>query len=284
MDIAIYGLYTSIFGLGSAVGWYLFPFLERRSTGFVDSRVNQAQVELQDMFLNWDPARLRLFYLLTPVVCGLLAWMLSGMLIGLVGGAVVGIVLLRIWLRVLHAQRQKKFQGMLVDTLLLISSCVRAGLSMLQAFTVVAEEMPAPASQEIGLLLKEIRMGVSMEDALDHFRKRMPSEEVTLFVTAVLVARETGGDITTIFTKLVETLRERKKIKEKILTLTFMAKAQGLVMAMLPMIFMYIVYKMDPSHVRFFFVDPLGQLFFAGVVVAQLIGAFLFFRFSRSPM
>jgi len=182
------------------------------------------------------------------------------------------------------AKRNKLFHTQLVDGLLLLSSCLRAGLSMLQSFTVIAEEMPAPINQEFGLILKETRMGINLDEAMTHFKQRMPSDDTGLFVTAVLVARESGGDVTAIFTRLVETLRERKKIREKIKTLTFMARMQAVVMALLPIAFSYSVSKIDPNHFTFFLNDPVGKLLLAGIVVIQIFGAYLFLRFSRSPL
>jgi len=215
---------------------------------------------------------------------GLAGWLLTASWIVAVAAAALGLLAPRMIVNLMKVQRNKKFHAQLVDSLLLLSSCLRAGLSMLQAFTVVTEEMPAPISQEFGLILKETRMGVSLDEAMIHFRHRIRSDDTNLFVTAVLVARETGGDVTAIFTRLVETLRERKKIKEKIKTLTFMARLQGIVMGLLPIAFSYATYSMDRSHFQFFLTDPLGRLLLLGVVVVQLFGAFLFMRFSRSPI
>jgi tight adherence protein B len=155
---------------------------------------------------------------------------------------------------------------------------------MLQAFGVIAEEMPPPISQEFGLLLKETRMGVSMEDAVAHLRARMPSDDMNLFATAVLVARETGGDITHIFGRLVETMRERKKLKEKILTLTFMARMQGIIMACLPFAFGYLVYQINREYFDFFLKDEFGRMLLVGIVFLQTIGFVLFARFSKAPI
>ena len=117
-------------------------------------------------------------------------------------GVAIGLLLPRLIVSQLDRIRRRKFIGQLVDGLLLLSSSLKAGLSMLQAFSVLAEEMPPPISQEFGLVLKETKMGVELAEAMDHLKKRMPFNDITLFVTAVLVSRETGGDITHIFGRL----------------------------------------------------------------------------------
>jgi tight adherence protein B len=165
-----------------------------------------------------------------------------------------------------------------------MSSSLKAGLSMLQAFAVVAEELPAPISQEVGLVLKETHMGISLEEALAHLKRRIPSKELTLFVTAVLVARESGGDVTYVFGRLVETLRDRRKLKERIKTLTFMSRLQAMLMALLPFVFGLLVSRLSPDYFQFFVTDPLGRTLLMVVLMLWSLGGLLFLRFSRRPM
>jgi len=281
MPLVMYGL---VFGSAAILGLASYPPLRERIKAYVELRAREAKVYLEDMFLDLSHHRLRVLYGISPVGVGLLGWMITGWwVIGLIGAS-VGLLVPRVLIRYLHQVRRKKFHAQLVDSLLLLSSCLRAGLSMLQSFTVVAEEMPPPISQEFGLLLKEMRMGVNLEEGMAHLKQRMPSDDTNLLSTAVLVARETGGDITAIFARLVETIRERKKIKERIKTLTFMARMQGVIMALLPIVFSYVVYTIDKNHFKFFLTDATGRVLLAGVVALQLFGGYLFMRFSKSPL
>lgn len=277
-------IYSLMFGSVAILGLASYPPILERIRHFLRQRVDEARVHLDDMFLDLSAKNLRWMHVFAPVVLGLGAWIATGFWAAGLVGAAVGVVLPKILVEQMRRTRRSKFHAQLVDALLLLSSCLRAGLSMVQAFTVVAEELPPPISQEFGLLLKELRMGVSIDEGLAHLRSRMPSDDNTLFSTAVLVARETGGDVTAVFVKLVATLRERKKIKEKIKTLTFMARMQGVIMAMLPIMFAYIVYTMDKNHFTFFLADPTGKMLLAGVVALQALGAVLFMRFSKSPL
>ncbi len=261
-----------------------YPTVMERVSEHIRRKSAEAAEQLGDMFLNLSYQVIWLCYALAPVVIGLVAWLLTERWIFGVVGVALGPVMPRLVIAWANRMRRKKFHSQLVDSLLLMSSSLKAGLSMLQAFTVVAEEMPAPVSQEFGLALKEIRMGVNMDEAMIHMRERMPSDDTTLLVAALLVARETGGDITHIFSRLVETLRERKKIREKIKTLTFMARMQGLLMAMLPVVFGYLVFKISPDNVTFFIKDPLGRIMGLMVLTLEGIGFVLFLRFGRSPL
>jgi tight adherence protein B len=260
------------------------PRLLERVRAHLSRKTQEATLKLEQMFITPPRHKLTAMYILPPVVIGLLGAMTTGKWVYGAVGAVVGLYLPKVMLESVKRRWPRKFHGQMVDSLLLVSSGLKAGLSMTQAFTVVAEEMPPPSSQEFGLVLKELHMGVSFEEAMVHLKQRLPSDDVNLFVTSVLVARETGGDITGVFAKLVETIRERMKIRERIKTLTFMARMQGLIMGFLPIVFSYAIYAMDRDHFTFFLTDPLGKVMLAGVVFLQAVVFFLFVRFSRTPL
>jgi tight adherence protein B len=257
--------------------------LSRRFAGFVDRRTAEAGEQLGDMFLDVPIQKLWQLYAASPLLVGGLAWLLTGNPVAGGAGLAVGILVPRAIIRMMQAKRQKQFHGQLVDSLLLMSSSLKAGLSMLQAFGVVAEEMPPPISQEFGLLLKETRMGVSLEEAILHLKRRVPSDDLNLFATAVLVARETGGDITHIFGRLVQTMRERKQLKEKIISLTYMSRMQGIIMALLPFGFALFVYNMNKDYFVFFVKEELGRMLLVVIGFLQVVGLLLFKRFSRTP-
>ena len=241
--------------------------------------------KLSDIFLDVPPQRLFLMCIGAPVATALALWMISGFwVVGVVLGTIMGLVMPKMLVRHIQRARYEKFHSQLVDSLLLISSSLKAGLSMLQAFGVLAEEMPAPISQEFGLIIKQTRMGINLDEAIMNLKRRIVSDEVTLITTAVLVARETGGDVTHVFERLVETLRERRKLRERIKTLTFMARMQGVVMGLVPFAFAYMVYQMNHEYFSYFLNSPRGRMLLLLVIVLQSVGAVLFARFSRSPL
>ena len=272
------------FGSVAVAVFTTYPQLIQRFMDYVDRQSAMAAAEMSDIFLNPSQRMIWILYAAAPLITGLLLFAATGRLVFGLLGLIFGIFVPKAIVKQARARHKKKFHDQLVDGLLLLSSSLKAGLSMTQAFTVVAEEMPAPISQEFGLILKESRMGVNIDEAMLHMKHRVPGDDVSLFVTAVLVARETGGDITRVFGRLVETLRDRKKLKERIATLTFMARMQGFVMAMLPFAFGFLVYQMNRDYFKFFLFDPMGRMLSAAIVLLQVIGGFLYFRFSRSPM
>ncbi len=275
-----------LLGFGSVVlaGVTVFPSVGARMRAMMHRRLEEASVQLEDMFVVPSRQRLQMLYVVAPLAIGGFLWLATGKWQAGCVGAAVGLLVPRFVLKSAQARRAQQFQNQLVDSLLLMSSCLRAGLSMTQTFSVVAEEMPPPISQEFGLVMKEVRMGVNIDEAMNHLMKRMPSDDLHMFISTVLVARETGGDVTAVFARLVETLRDRKKIKEKIKTLTFMAKMQGMIMALLPVAFFLVTVSVNKSHFQFFLKDETGRLLLLGVIALQALSSVLFMRFSRSPL
>lgn len=244
------------------ISYAMSPEVAERGMRHVSSKAHWASGQLSDMFVDVPRRKLMLAIGASPlagIVIGLLLFPGMGKMGALIGGA-VGIVLPQIVVKVMGKQRQSRFQRQLVDCLMVLSSSLKAGLSMLQAIEVAVQEMPPPASQEFGLVLKENKMGVPLNDAVEHLKKRMPSEDLVLIVTAVLVARETGGDVTEVFTKLIETIRERQKFKERIKTLTVIPRVQAIIMACLPIVFAIFSYQMSPAYFQPFFRDEFGQM------------------------
>ncbi len=279
---------VGVFGLScgsvAVLGMVTYPMIAGKVSSVIQRKADEASLQLEDIFIRLSRKQLWMIYALSPLGTGVLFWLMASQpVMGLIG-TVIGFAVPHIAIKFIQKTRLKKFHGQLIDGLLLMSSSLKAGLSMLQAFTVLAEEMPPPISQEFGLILKETKMGVNLDEAMIHLKKRIPTDDVNLFVTAVLVARESGGDVTHIFGRLVETLRERKKIKEKIKTLTFMSQMQGFLMAMLPFIFGWLVYQMNHNYFDFFMHDPLGRMLAVIVVTLNAISLVLFTRFSRSPL
>jgi len=145
---------------------------------------------------------------------------------------------------------------------------------------VLCDEMPAPISQEFGLVLKENKWGMSLEESLRKLRDRMPLEEVNLVVSSVLVARETGGELTKVFSRLTETIRNNVKLKEKITTLTLQGKLQGVIMTILPIGFTLFIYKQNPGHFDIMWQTQLGRILVAIAIFLQLLGMYLIKRIS----
>jgi len=130
-------------------------------------------------------------------------------------------------------------------------------------------------------LSREVKVGVTLEEALMRLDRRMPSEEMTLVSSAVMVARETGGDLTRVFSRLVETIRDRIKLRELVATLTLQARLQSFIISAIGPVFFLIVRKMDPNHFNVMWEDEYGRIMLLAAIVLQVVGIFLIFLFGR---
>lgn len=270
---------TALLGAGLVVTLAYTPAAE-----YVRRKTSATADQLMDLFI-WVPRhRLLLTFCVSPIICFLVGWMLMHNIFVAIAAGAAGLLLPQQITSFLKAQRIKKFNSQLVDALMNLSSSMKAGLSIPQGLEVIVEEMPQPISQEFGLVVKENKMGIMLNEALERMKQRVPSDDLTLVVTALLIARETGGDVTQVFSQLVQTIRDRRKLREKLATLTLQAKLQGAVLSSLPIIFAFFANSTHPGYFKVFFETPTGHLFLTIAIVGEIIGVFLIWRFSRMPL
>ncbi len=117
-----------------------------------------------------------------------------------------------------------------------MSNALRAGFSINQAFETVVQSGEKPIAQEFGVMLQQMRVGMNFYDALQSLDKRVGSDDLTLVVTAIDIARRTGGNLTEIFDKIGMTIRERMRIERRVMTLTAQGRLQGIIVALMPLI------------------------------------------------
>lgn len=196
--------------------------------------MSQARVNLADMFMFMDASQLFLFNGVVLVIIPLLLWLVTGSL--LIAGVMVLVMLvmprkLYAWMR---QRRLDKIQEQLPDALQMLSGSMRAGVGFAPALEVLVKDGQPPLAQELALVLREQHMGVRTEEALEHFSDRVPIVDAKLFVSAVNISREIGGNLAESLSTLAETLRRRLIMENKVKALTAQGRLQGIVMAMLP--------------------------------------------------
>lgn len=258
-----------------------YPLFERLLQNWQKKRVEKVSPKLDKMFIDISPKKLLLIDIVNPLAAASLAFFLTKRLWIALLAAFAGLVIPTFIVKHLEILRRRRFSGQLVDGLMLLSGSLKAGLSLLQAFEALVEEMPPPISQEFSLVVRENRMGVPLEDCLSKLKTRMASEELDMIVTAILVAKDTGGDITTIFSNLVMTIRERNKLLGRVRALCMQGQLQGRIMMALPIVFGYGVYKLDPTFFNVLLNDPQGKWLLAYAVVSEIIGIILISRMSK---
>ncbi len=178
-----------------------------------------------------------------------------------------------VWLILRRRRRMKKFSTQLPDALELIARALRAGHSLASGFHLVNEEMPDPIGKEFGRVFEEQNLGIAMEDALRGMIDRLPNLDLKFFVTAVLLQRQTGGDLAEILDKISHLIRQRFQIWGQVQALTGEGRLSGVVLLALPPLLFLAVYRLNPDYIMLLFTDPMGKKMLAGGIFLQLLGA-----------
>ncbi len=177
------------------------------------------------------------------------------------------------WLLWRRRRRLKAFGSQLPDALEMISRTLRAGQSLAFGFNMVAEEMPQPISGEFGRVFEEQNLGIPMDESLREMIGRIPNLDLKFFVTALILQRQTGGDLAEILDKIGELIRDRFRIWGQVQALTGEGRLSGVVLLALPFVLFLAVYQLNPEYVMVLFNDPLGTKMLAVAVVMQIFGA-----------
>ncbi len=273
-----------IFGTISVFCWVAFPPIFEKASVWNQKRSRMLDSKMDRMFIRARSSRLQAVYPVLFFGCALSGFFLfpaEFKILGLISGAVLGLFIPNVYVRTISERRMSKFNDQLIDVLMVLSSSLRGGLSLIKAIEVVVEEMPEPVNQEFGILLGENKMGVSLEESFAHLYERMPSTALHQMITAILLARETGGNLPLIFTRIVNAIREDKKIKQNVDNLTLQGKIQGIVMSLLPIGFAAIVMTTNKNFFQQMLNTDIGRNLLTYAAISECIGAFLIWHISR---
>jgi tight adherence protein B len=177
------------------------------------------------------------------------------------------------WLVFKRKSRLKKFAAQLPEALELIARALRAGHSLAAGFNLVAQEMSKPIAKEFGRTFEEQNLGSPLEESLEKLCERIPNLDLKFFATAVILQRQTGGDLAEILDKIGRLIRERFKIWGQVQALTGEGRLSGIVLLALPPALFVVVYRMNPDYLMLLFTDDLGKKMLIGGIVMQLLGA-----------
>ncbi len=178
-----------------------------------------------------------------------------------------------IWLMLRRRKRLRKFAKQLPGALELIARALRAGHSLASGFHLVSEEMTAPIGLEFQRVFEENNLGIPFDDALNALTDRVPNLDLRFFVTALILQRQTGGDLAEILDKIGELIRDRFQIWGQVQALTGEGRLSGIVLLALPPVLFGTVYYLNPDYISVLFTDPMGKKMLAGGVILQVLGA-----------
>ena len=170
-------------------------------------------------------------------------------------------------------RRLAAFGRQLPAALELIARALRAGHSLGSGFHLVASEASDPIAKEMNRVYEQQNLGIALEDALEDMTRRVPNLDLRFFATAVILQRQTGGDLAEILDKIGTLIRERFKIYGQIQALTGEGRLSGVVLLALPPVLFAVMYRLNHDYIMMLFTDPLGKKMLAFGVLTQILGA-----------
>lgn len=254
--------------------WTFVAALEDGAGNYSDQMGVQASREFEDVFMFIPPAKIARLGRIGAVAAFFLFFIplfsftnaistLCGTALGLAAGAFAFTLPGRV-VKMLRARRRAKFNEQLVEALGTMSNALRAGFSINQAFESVVETGDKPIAQEFQVMLQQLRVGMSFEDSLASMDRRVQSDDLTLVVTSIDIARRTGGNLTEIFDRISETIRGRMRIERRVKTLTAQGRIQGIIVSCMPLLLGLAMTVLKPDLMLPFITSGKGAACFLG--------------------
>jgi len=272
-----------VFCTAGLIGVAVIPALYGRTAVLKEKRQRKLSSNMENLMPRQEAKKLSRLFIMAPIILSGTFFLvfpeglkLAGCLLGIVGG----VLFPGIYIKLLVQKNKNTFNNQLVDALMIMSSSFRGGLSLVQAMEAVVDEMPDPINKEFGMVLGENKMGVSLEEALTHLYTRMPLVSLQQMITAILLARETGGNLPIIFNRIVNNIREAKKIQQNLVTLTVQGQIQGVVMSVLPIAFGFMVYSTNRRIFEHMLQSDLGRGMLIYAAISWSLGAFMVWKIS----
>lgn len=183
-----------------------------------------------------------------------------------------------VYVRRKAAKRLETFQGQLHDCLTLVANSLRAGFSFLQTMEIVAHEMKPPMSSEFDRVMRDTRLGRTMEEALRGMDDRVGSPDFSLVVTAVLIQQQVGGNLADILDTIRETITERVRIRREIMTLTAQGRMSGIVLALIPLALALFFYISSPKYLEPLLTTNIGHICIGAALIMEVIGFIIIYK------
>lgn len=236
------------------------------------SVIPKFQTLLNQADLNWSASHTLFNLVSIAVVCGAGLFVLHFSPIAAVGCAGAMIILPLLWMSWRRKSRMNKLNNQLPDVFEMMSQALRAGHSLAGATQLIYEQMPPPVATEFGQVYHEQNLGVKIEEALQAMADRVDSLDVRFFVTAVMIQRQTGGDLAEVLDNISGVIRERIELAGLVRGLTAEGRLSGWVLFALPAVVFFASMYLNPTYARVLLEEPSGQIMLMLAGGMQLMG------------
>ena len=199
-------------------------------------------------------------------------WVASHSLLLAVPAGMIGGAIPEVWLRGRRRKRVRKFEEQFPEAIDLLGRAIRAGHPLSAGIGMVAEESPEPIASEFRQAFEEQRFGLPFDDALLGLADRNDLMDVRIFVSAVLIQREVGGNLAEVLDKIAQTVRARFTILRQLRVFTAQGRLSGYVLGAMPIVVAGGIFALNPEYASKLITEPVGRMMVVAALVMQIIG------------
>jgi tight adherence protein B len=244
-------------------------------------RVSNLQIMLSQADLDIRAGNMLLLCAGSGVAFAVIAFYTGGSLIFGWLGLLLGAFLPYSYASYRRSQRFQKFEELFPEAIDTLARAVRAGHAFTTALELIANEVAEPIASEFRKLFEEQKFGLPVRDALINLTQRVPLVDIKFFVTAVMLQRETGGNLAEILDNLSYVIRERFKIMRQVRVYTAQGRLTMVLLMSLPPVIVTLMLIMSPGFIRPLFTDPMGHILVVGGIALQTVGYFVIRKVIR---
>lgn len=218
---------------------------------------------------------------MVSLILGLLVYIITQMIFVSVITFFIGFKLSDSYILSVKRRRSKKLNEQLPDALGAISNSLRSGLSFIQSMNIAMKEMEAPISEEFTRVIRDNTLGKPLDEALQDLAARNENEDVDMLVTAIMIQRQVGGNLSEVLDVITGTIRERMRIKGEVNTLTAQGKMSAVIIGLLPVGIALAISVMNPDYINVLLDNPIGNILMGIAVMMEMTGAFFLARIIK---
>lgn len=265
----------------TALAWRAQHWLAPTLRHYRERYTRDAKVWFGELFLFIDPARLWAGAVTLAALAAALGFMATSS-----GGVAVAAGAAawrapRMLVNVLRRRRMRRFEQQLPMALLMLASALRAGVALTPALRQVVAQGDAPLTQEFGLMLREQRLGVPWDEALEHMNTRMAADSTALVVATLRIAAQTGGNLAEALDGIARTLRASQQWQDKLQALTSQGRMQAWIVGALPVLLLFALDRLEPENMALLWHTPQGWTVLAILAALESAGVMLIRRIVR---
>ncbi len=240
--------------------------------------IRDLQHLLDQAAVSWHVGTFVIFTVGTSVACGIFGLLLTSNVIIALVLSMMGGTVPYLYVRWKKRKRMEAFLENFPDAIDLLGRAIRAGHAFSTGLQMIGEEAGEPVAGEFRRVFEEQKFGLPIDESLFELSDRIDVVDVQIFVTAVLIQREVGGNLAEILDTLAGTIRERFKIERQVRVYTAQGRLTGYLLACLPLVVGFLIYLLNKEYMTILFVEPIGRMLIAVAVIMQIIGYFIIRR------